>query len=414
MKIVIKFFCMWLWSSYSFSQSVNYCLLNRFDEEIFSNASIQNNIQFGSNTDAYGNNIILTLDVYQPDGDTMIERPLIIWAHGGSFLSGTKNDIDVSQLSNHFALRGYVCASINYRLGIPFPVNQQSAMSAVYRAVQDMKAAVRFFRKDAATLNQYNINPNMIFAGGSSAGAFTALHLAYMNTYAELPSVIDTTLLGHLEGNSGNPGYSSEVNAVINLCGALGDKSWIQPGDIPFVSMHGTVDDVVPYSTAMIYILGSFPIMIVDGSYSISEHASIQGVNNEMFTYYHAGHVPYVSNVSYMDTTIRFVSNFLYRHFGCQPSDPTPVANTFPPAAIDDISSDQIDFFPNPSSGKIRINGDNELKEVTMYDIKGRIIFQEKIISNMLNLSHLSPGMYFVQFKTSNHHFAVRKLIIER
>jgi len=33
-------------------------------------------------------------------------RPLIVWAHGGSFMGGTKNDGDVTSLCNHFAKRG--------------------------------------------------------------------------------------------------------------------------------------------------------------------------------------------------------------------------------------------------------------------------------------------------------------------
>lgn len=116
-----------------------------------------------------------------------------------------KNDLDVQRLSEHFSKRGYVCASINYRLGISFPYNEANTTSTVFRAVQDLKAAIRFFRKDAATANEYKIDPNIIFAGGSSAGAFTALHLAYLNEYSELPSTIDTSILGDIEGNSGNP-----------------------------------------------------------------------------------------------------------------------------------------------------------------------------------------------------------------
>ena len=51
------------------------------------------------------------VDIYQPTGDTMAARPLIILAHGGSFVGGTRNDdVTVDSLCVHFAKRGYVTA----------------------------------------------------------------------------------------------------------------------------------------------------------------------------------------------------------------------------------------------------------------------------------------------------------------
>jgi carboxylesterase type B len=99
------------------SAQVNYCLTSRFDTEIFQNIVTTSNVTFGSSISSSGAPTTLTLDVYEPANDTMTERPLIVWVHGGSFVGGTKNDPDVTSLCEHFAKRGYVCASINYRLG---------------------------------------------------------------------------------------------------------------------------------------------------------------------------------------------------------------------------------------------------------------------------------------------------------
>ena len=301
------------------AQTIIDCNSIRYDQEVFTTVDIESNVLYGANINS--NNAVenLIMDIYQPAGDTVQVRPLIIWVHGGSFIGGTKNEQDVTDLSIAFAKRGYVCASISYRLGISIPFGEENATKAVYRAVQDMKAAVRFFRKDAATSNAYKIDTDLIFGGGSSAGAITALHLAYLNEISELPAFIDTVQMGNIEGESGNPGFSSDINAVINLCGAMGDKAYIIPGDIPLVSMHGTNDGTVPYSSDTIYLLGVFPIMEVDGSFSANEYANTIGVHNEMYTYYGAGHVPYLGNTAYMDTTGRFISNFLYDYLACSP-----------------------------------------------------------------------------------------------
>lgn len=395
------------------AQTVVDCSSGRFDTEIFSAVTTSPNRVFGANINSSGTQVQLSLDVYQPTGDTASMRPLIIWAHGGSFVAGTRQDNDIVTLSNRFAKRGYVCASIDYRLGIPFPPTQAGATQAVYRAVQDMKAAVRYFRQDAATANTFKIDPSRIYVGGSSAGAFTALHLAYLDDVSELPVEIDTVALGNLEGNSGNPGYPSTVSGVINLCGAVGNRTWLQPNDEPLCSMHGTTDQTVPYATAIIYLFNVYPLMTVDGSYSINEYADQIGLENSMYTYFGAGHVPYLSNAAYMDTTVRFVSNFLYSQLGCQPSDPNPLPNTFSsstgmnsPAAVATL-----EIFPNPSPSYCVIRSSEIIREIIVRDITGRVMLKASADSKeqLLNLELLSDGIYAVEVNGEGFS-AVRKL----
>jgi hypothetical protein len=371
------------------AQVVIDCNSTRYDEEVFPNVITTSDIIFGANTDYQGNNKILKLDIYEPDGDTAAFRPLIVWVHGGSFVGGSKLDNDVVGLSQHFAKRGYVCVSIEYRLGISFPYNQANATNAVYRGVQDTKAAIRFFRQDAATTNTYRIDPDMIFGGGSSAGAFCALHLAYLDQPSELPSTIDTVALGGLEGNSGNPGYPSTIKAVLNLCGAMGDSAWMVPGDIPVCSMHGTADQVVPYASAMLYLLNIFPIMVVDGSYSVNEHAMLTGIDQSMYTFYGAPHVPYAGNVD-------------YRYLGCSPRDPYPVANTWNTVSVNELAADvsALEVFPNPATTEftVRIPQSATGGIIKMYDSVGREVYSNVITTSNLKLHTLNlSGVYFLK-----------------
>nr|MBP6532637.1 alpha/beta hydrolase [Bacteroidia bacterium] len=360
----------------SSAQSTNIdCASNRYDQEVFSSINITTDVVYGSSLNQSGGTTILKMDIYQPDSDTVAIRPLIIWAHGGSFVAGTKNDGDVVALCEHFAKRGYVCASIEYRLGVAFPPTRAGTISAVWRAVHDMKAAVRFFRQDAATTNVYKIDSDFIVAGGSSAGAFTSMHLAYLDQPSEIPAEIDTMIMGGLEGESGNPGFSSEVQSVVNLCGALGDKSYLQVGDAPLCSMHGTVDGTVPYATAIINYLGIFPIMQVDGSYSINAYADSIGMVNQMYTYYGADHVPYASNAATMDTTVRFVSNFLFTQLGCIPSDPEPLPNTFNLNTTVSEIEGSFEIYPNPVSMELCIalkNNVGKIDKIRINDISGK------------------------------------------
>lgn len=384
------------------AQVVIDCNSNRYDEEVFQNVITTSNVTFGANTNNQGTNVTLKLDIYEPDGDTAAFRPLIVWVHGGSFVGGSKLDNDVVTLSQQFAKRGYVCVSIDYRLGISFPYNQANATDAVFRGVQDMKAAVRFFRQDAATTNTYRIDPNMIFGGGSSAGAFCALHLAYLDQPSELPASIDTIAMGGMEGNSGNPGYPSNINAVLNLCGAVGDTAWMLPGDEPVCSMHGTNDNVVPYSTAMLYLLQIFPIMVVNGSYSVNEKAMLTGIDQSMYTYYGAPHVPYAGNASYMDTTVRFVSNFLYRYLGCTPRDPNPVANTWNTVSVNELAQNGslLNVYPNPATTEFNVVIPESAVggTIKVYDSIGREVYSADITSTNTKLQTSGHvGVYFLK-----------------
>lgn len=370
----------------------------RYFDPIFTTLTTTSDVVYGSNTNINNQNQILHLDIYEPQGDTCTNRPLLIMGHGGSFVGGTKTDQDVVKICQEFAKRGYVCCSYEYRLGMGIP-STNTAPPAVYRATQDGKAVVRFFRKDRSTSNTYKIDTSQIFLGGSSAGAFIALHAAYMDSYAELPASIDTSVLGDLEGNSGNPGYSSKVKGVINLCGALGSAQYMHAGDVPLCSMHGTVDGTVPYGHATIYVFG-IPIMVVDGSGAIKPHADSVGVEDYFFRWSGANHVPYAgtsaAQVAYMDTTIEWVRDFMYHHLDCSNS-----------LGIIETNHELLNVFPNPTNGDVTIElggiFDGTVK-VKVIDVTGMVIYEtSKYRTDKFKLPSFQDGIYFINVSDGMH-----------
>ena len=102
--------------------------------------------------------IDLDMDIYEPEGDTLTNRPVIIFIHTGAFFSGHNELDDVVALSISAAKRGYVAVSINYRLGLNI-LSTYSGERAVYRGVQDASAAVRYLREfhDIYSIDYENI-----------------------------------------------------------------------------------------------------------------------------------------------------------------------------------------------------------------------------------------------------------------
>ena len=195
----------------------------RYYQPVFPAVTVTPNVVCGTAVNFAGNNQTLLMDIYQPTGNAQARRPVTIFAHQGGFLGGTRTDAYMVNVCTQFARLGYVTASIEYRLGFTLAVPMTDTVGvakAAVRAMQDLRAAVRFFRQDAATGNTYRIHPNYIAVGGSSAGAFAALEVGYLDKVAEVPAYVGIAALGGIEGVSGNPGYSSAVLAVLNLSGA--------------------------------------------------------------------------------------------------------------------------------------------------------------------------------------------------
>lgn len=221
----------------------------RYKTAVFSKIDSIKEVQYGEAVNVNGETEKLFLNIFQPVSDDLKKRPLIVAIHGGGFVNGDKASGFQVSFCKNLTAKGYVTASINYRMGIGKPKSDVTYFEAMYRAVQDAKAAVRFFRKNA---EQYGIDTSKIYIMGGSAGAMTALQLAYLDQ-KEVPSNIDTKTLGTLEGSSGNAGFSSKVHGVINCWGAMVDYKWINTGDVPLYSVHGTSDSTVPYNDSFSY-----------------------------------------------------------------------------------------------------------------------------------------------------------------
>ena len=379
------------------------CDGNRYLNYIFNEVQVTSDVPYGENLKFDGTNQILSCDIYEPVGDNVSNRAAVIVAHGGFFLSGSKTGPDVVPVCQRLAKMGYVAVSIQYRLGINITANLAGPMTeAVMRGVQDGKAAVRFLRKTVAVDgNPYNIDPNEIYIAGSSAGGYIALHMAYLDDMAELPSFVNTSnpgLAGELEGESGNPGYPSDVKAIVNICGAIGDTAWIHAGDEPALLFHGTDDQTVPFGSDMQYAFGFAPVLEVDGSSSIHEKMNEVGIEHCFEIHEGLGHVPHSTNAAILDTTMSIMSNFLAHHICAIPLDCSYRTIS---VGTEELSMDEDNLlvYPNPANSTLFI-ASNDLKQIEVYNMTGELVSTE-FNSNRMEVSNLPNGLYVFRLTTS-------------
>ncbi|HCY81357.1 MAG TPA: hypothetical protein DHV22_07030, partial [Xanthomarina gelatinilytica] len=81
------------------------------------------------------------------------------------------------------------------------------------------------------------------------------------------------------------------------------------------------------------------------------------------------------------------------------------------------VASNNIKVYPNPSRDgmvHIKLNGNIAVKSIQLYDMLGRTIRTEEMVSNekSLNLSHLPVGVYLLSFQTENNGSVTKRIVL--
>ncbi len=358
-----------------------------------------------------GGNMNLSMDVYEPDGDVVAERPVVILAHGGSFIFGDRSNM--AKWCELLAKKGYVAATISYRL-YPFLVlgypDSLDIFDTAVKAVGDMRAAVRYFREDAATGNQFRADVDNIFIGGYSAGAVTALHCAYLDLGDDIPTFLQTFInnnggLDGISGTASNKTYSSASNATISMSGGLYRSIWIDATEVPLVSIHGTADATVPYVSGL-----AANIAYLEGSSKLHARANDIGLWNSFHTVPGGGHTNIYDNASYqphIDTFWVNVTTMLE-------------AITCASVSAQSPTSWENDWYvsPNPNVGQqftLHLPDEVPFADVQLLNLTGQLAFQQNGVSanGQVRLPGLPKGLYLVQLSAKGKRFAAKRLVIE-
>lgn len=204
------------------------------------------------------------LDIYLPNEGTG-PFPVIVAIHGGAFMGGDKTG-ELAYLSQALDA-GYAVVSINYRL---------SGEAIFPAAINDVKAAIRFLRANAAT---YNLNTDKLATWGGSAGGnlaslaatsggVTALQddslgnadqsdavQACIDWYGPINfDVMDdqftaSGVAGQVHNTADSP-ESAYLGALIttvpDLVAACNPETYITKDDPAFFIQHGTADVMIP------------------------------------------------------------------------------------------------------------------------------------------------------------------------
>jgi len=378
----------------------------RYLDPVFDSVEVTPNVVYGQAPAWTNFPIDLRMDVYEPKGDTAALRPLIVFAHGGSFVSGSRTDAYVVEICEQFARKGYVCAAISYRLGIDF-LNfaelDKELRKASIRAIQDYRASMRFWHASAQSGNPYQIDTTRFVAAGYSAGSIAALHAQMFQDPATAPSEIQTdlTALGGLDGGSTQyMGQSSRATAVWDMAGALLDTLMLNRNDLSAIGFHGDADDVVPYASGFATYNGS-PVVAMQGSSLVMPRLTRVGGSAEFHGFPGAGH-DLLSDMSMADTIMNRTTRFLYREVIANPAL----------SLVDNKGVPSPRLYPNPARSAVWIELEAEAT-VHWIDLQGRCLWKGVLPQGQhrLDVSKATPGLYLLVFSTDAGSHTLRWIV---
>ncbi|MET0271817.1 MAG: alpha/beta hydrolase [Phenylobacterium sp.] len=197
----------------------------------------------------------LKLDLYRPAGAGA--KPLVIYIHGGGWTGGTARNAgafaNFPAVLADLASRGYVVASLNYRLSgeAPFPA-----------AAEDVDAAIRWLKAHAG---EYGIDKSRVAVWGGSAGgqlaALAATDCHPGEAAAESDCVQGSVIwygvfdFATMPPQRARDGSTAEVRHAYldclpsNCAGPMAAASamgHVDATDPPMLLIHGVLDKTVP------------------------------------------------------------------------------------------------------------------------------------------------------------------------
>lgn len=192
-----------------------------------------------------------TLDLLLPPRRDGPPLPLVLYIHGGSWDSGEKED-GLAPLSL-LATGDFALATINYRL---------IGEARWPAALEDARAAIAYLRENATThhLDADRIGIVGVSAGGQIAGML-GTHAPDVTIPDGLRCVVSffgpvdfLTLVGHPESLEPEEAafaeqfFGIEGPDLLETARRASPVNWVGPGTVPFLLIHGTEDEIVPFA----------------------------------------------------------------------------------------------------------------------------------------------------------------------
>lgn len=384
---------------------------SRFLEPVFDEVTTTEAIPFSSAIrEGQTTPTTLYLDFYEPSGDTMAKRPLVITVFGGAFVTGSRDYVDMVAYCTRLAKHGYAAASIDYRLLSWLQFSEPALMRDAYMAAQDVSSAIRFLKLHS---DDYRIDPERIFLLGNSAGSIAILAEMFMGEEERPDQTFTEPDLGSMH-SSGFPEYagiSPQVAGAIPHWGGVNDLDVIDVEEYtPICMIHGTDDTTVPFDSG--YCFANFNLSFMPymyGSQAIATHLQSIGIADFEFHPFEGEDHAFYFNATYQLDEEKFSQcfgitlDFLWNHLDM-------------PLSVAEARLPELTVYPNPATETIVVRAEdlspNGPSRIVISDVNGRNLFVQNAPQSVTNIdvSSWPSGIYMVRFEQNGSCFSQKFL----
>ena len=373
----------------------------RYAEPVFDEVSITNSIPFSSAVkEGETSPTTLFLDFYEPQGDTLSARPLVITVFGGAFVAGSRDYADMVEYCTRLAKHGYAAASIDYRLLSIWNLTHESLVRDAYMAAQDVSSAIRFLKFHH---DEYRIDTAQVFLLGNSAGSIAIYCELFMDEDERPAETFESPDLGsmHSSGYEEYAGVSPMVAGAVPHWGGVNGLDVIDKEEyVPLCMIHGTDDTTVPYDSGYCYN-GILPNVLpyMYGSHAIVGQLDEIGITDyEFHPFEGEGHAFYYVPVLYtlndekFDACFSITRDFLFKHLKF-------------PTSIPELAETMVQVYPNPATDHMTIRIAEALSDqpvnFVVTDLVGRRMFSENRAnpSFTIDVSQWPSGVYVIRIE---------------
>lgn len=371
----------------------------RYTDPVFDEVSISTGIPYSSAVkEGETTPTTLYLDFYEPQGDTLSARPLVITVFGGAFVAGGRDFDDMQAYCTRLAKHGYAAASIDYRLLSFWNLNATSLVRTAYMASQDVSSAIRFLKFHG---EEYRIDTSQVFLLGNSAGSIAIMCELFMDESERPAETFQDPDLGsmHSSGYEEYAGFSPAVTGAVPHWGGVDALGVISKEEyVPLCLIHGTDDTTVPYDSGYCYngiLPNVMPFMY--GSQAIVSRLDELGISDFGFHPFEGeGHAFYLTSVfstlieEKFNACFEITRDFLYHHLKS-------------PTSVSESKEQLIQVYPNPATHSFTVEGSGKM-------IVTNTLGQPALIMEIdgKEIVELPQGLYFVKLGG-----ATRKIVVE-
>jgi para-nitrobenzyl esterase len=287
-----------------------------------------------------------------------------------------------------------VAVAYDYRLFelCVLPPDSVTMLDVVVKAVADLKAAVRYMREHAT---DYGVDTNYIFAGGVSAGGVLSCNAAYLGPDDNIGAyVLDAVNAnGGWDGNtSNNYQYSSSIQGVISMSGALHRSSWLDADDGPLYAIHETGDGTVPYGTGYANVFG-INLVTLQGGASMHYQADNIGVANTFVSVTANAHTAYMNDANRVTQIVTGSSQLFHDVVFCPTFASNPSVEAF---------EHLLNAYPNPTAGDLLLEINKPANERWSLELRNELGQLVRSVSHRsenvfpIERGALPAGVYFL------------------